>query len=161
MNNKIYKIKTQIKRIPKGLYNLYYFFWVIWNYEVWDYQYNLDIFKRTFPRTRDCLKNGITKSGKEDAENIDRFLELIEEKDLREVSPEYKYLKKNYNVYNNGTNKLFKIIGGFEKTLSKPTLPVGKRPRYNQLVKREITWNKARWNRGWNILRDEIQGWWE
>ena len=43
---------------PKGVYNIFYFWRVVWNFRPWDHHGQLSFWERSLPRLRDSIDNG-------------------------------------------------------------------------------------------------------
>lgn len=65
-----------MKNIIIGIKNLWKFRKVVWDFRPYDYSFNLDLLIESLKLTSPHLRNGITLSGPDDADNIDRFIEL-------------------------------------------------------------------------------------
>jgi len=64
---------------PKGVYNIYYFWRVIWNFRPWDSSYQFSFIQRGLPRLREAMANGyeIELSLNKKLEKVDIMIEIL------------------------------------------------------------------------------------
>ena len=64
---------------PKGVYNIFYFWKVVWNFRPWDSSYQFSFMQRALPRLREAMANGheIELSLNKKLEKIDIMIEIL------------------------------------------------------------------------------------
>lgn len=64
---------------PKGVYNIFYFWRVVWNFRPWDHHGQLSLWEKSMPRLRDSIKNGneIRISADKKVAQMDKLIEII------------------------------------------------------------------------------------
>lgn len=75
---------------------------IVWNTRAWDYQYTLNLMRYHLLEVAECLENGITASGKEDAKKIRYVCALIKRLDdgsAWDMSHDYKKAQELEETY--------------------------------------------------------------
>lgn len=64
---------------PKGVYNIFYFWRVVWNFRPWDSSYQFSFIQRGLPRLREAMANGyeIELSLNKKLEKVDIMIEIL------------------------------------------------------------------------------------
>jgi len=64
---------------PKGVYNIFYFWRVVWNFRPWGHHGQLSLWERSMPRLRDELVKGneIRLSANKKIEQMNKLIEII------------------------------------------------------------------------------------
>jgi len=64
---------------PKGVYNIFYFWRVVWNFRPWDSSYQFSFMQRGLPRLREAMANGyeIELSLNKKLEKVDIMIEIL------------------------------------------------------------------------------------
>jgi hypothetical protein len=64
---------------PKGVYNIFYFWRVVWNFRPWDSGYQFSFMTRALPRLRDAIANGheIELSRNKKLDKINIMIEIL------------------------------------------------------------------------------------
>lgn len=64
---------------PKGVYNIFYFWRVVWNFRPWDSSYQFSFMQRGLPRLREAMSNGyeIELSLNKKLEKVDIMIEIL------------------------------------------------------------------------------------
>lgn len=122
-----------IKKFWIFLKNVWYFRKELWEYRDWDWEYCMAFLRRSLMPLRDTLENGYTKSGKDDAKSIQRFLDATDEKEFWDMCPK---MKDHYDG--------LKEVSWQER---------------KRLFYEEALWEEARWKRAMTEL-NKMREWW-
>lgn len=140
-----------IKRISGSLYNFWKFRKEIYNFQPWDYRYNLALARKSLEFTADYIEEKDRYvDAQKNAKDIREFIRCTDNKEFFDVSEEY-------NTYITSLN--FKKIkdkpGHYHLISDKFT-----EERGDTLSKRAIKWEKARWNRAYKLIKN-LHSWWD
>jgi hypothetical protein len=155
--NKFYwkMLWNNIRRIPQCLYNFWRFRKEVYNFQPWDYRYNIELFRASLSQTADYIeKNKRYTEWERDVNDIRMFLECTNDKNFYDVCKEYDEYLSNLD---------YKFIPFDEKSSELIFINNSKisEERAEQLTKRANMWEQARWNRAWNLVRDRMTSWWD
>ncbi len=139
-----------MKSFLTGIYNLWYFRKVVWNFRWWDYVHNLELLQKSFEYSSDYHKlhgNG------ENSQTISTELSLAT-KMLERV--------RSHSFIDEAQNEL-------NYTLA-PVYIVGNRLQHGEgydKIKEDQVWSRAKeleidnWNKLWKLLKSKMQTWWD
>lgn len=92
---------------PKGVYNIFYFWRVVWNFRPWGYHGQLSLWEKSMPRLRDSIKNGneIRQSADKKVAQMDKLIEIISR-----LNEDY-YIKYAEEQLGHGVDTSYGIFG--------------------------------------------------
>lgn len=147
---------TFLRNFFTGISNLWYFRKVIWNFRWWDYQYNLEVFAKTWECTRDgILKKGIHLCKSEDIIQIQELLDELkrfnEQPFIEEAEQKIGYKLIGFD---------FEDIPGTE--LSQLVDKPGKdKEKTNQVLDLAHKLEEENWEKIWKLCKENMRGWWD
>lgn len=144
-------------KLKTGIYNLYYFFSVIWNHRWWDYHFHLYLLEKSLEYQKDhTLKFGNHTRSKEDAAEINELIQLLKK-------------RRGYNFYREAEQ----IIGyeidtdwTFEKIPNKDCYKMVHGPNHNPELEKKVfdlvhQFEQENWENIWKTCSEKMQNWWD
>lgn len=148
---------NNVQRIPDCLWNFWRFRKEVYNFQPWDYRYNLDLFRASLSKTADYIeKHDRYVRAQDDVKDIKMFLKCTDKREFWDVCEEYNDYISNSEMYFEDTGKGDNT--SYMKFKNNSSII---EDRKNQLTKRAIAWEQARWNRAWSLVKNNMQGWWD
>jgi hypothetical protein len=151
-----------ILKLPfRFLKNVWLFRKELWNFREFDYRFNLQIFMRSLELTSRHLDGGccVSEGKQEEAENIREFIRLMKFADAPEDEAERLtgiLLNEAYSNFGDGiTKRDYKWMKNDPSTWTENQK---KYIIYNEKCKQiELEY----WEKGMNLLREEMRSWWD
>lgn len=147
-----------MKNILTGIYNLWYFRKVVWNFRWWDYTYNLRLFQESLKYTaRELETKGCHGSAKEDAADIRNVIVLLEkvktDKFVEEAEQQIGYELKGFDFEEAELN-------------GKPVYKLVVKPDTDKEKSREVCrlsdeLEENNWNKIWDEIKLKMRRWWD
>ena len=134
------EIAWKFRRFKQGIENIVHFSRVIWNFEPWDWEYNMQVFLKSLELTGKHLKNSTLVNGKQDAQEIEEVIHLLDSKvEFKPVDEllEEGILNRTVNITEEQKTKLKNYFAEEEEFIG------------------------ARWSQGMDILKIKMRNWWE
>lgn len=145
-----------MKSFFTGIYNLWYFRKVIWNFRWWDYQFNLDLFEKSWEYTKDGIsKKGIHLEKNNDVQEIQELLDELKRFNnqpfLEEAEKEIGYKLVGFDFEKIPGTDLCRMVDNPGKDEEKTKLVLD---RCHEL-------EEENWNKIWEICQKNMRGWWD
>jgi len=145
-----------MKSILTGIYNLWFFRKVIWNFRWYDWSFNLDLFQRSLQYTcREIETRGTHLSVPESVQDMRRVIWLLEkvrsDEFIKEAEDSVGYELKGFDFKPLEGKKGYELVDapGTDKVKSKKVTDLARKLE------------EENWEEIWKIVDGKMRNWWD
>ena len=139
-----------MKQFFTGIYNLWYFRKVIWNFRWWDYVHNIELLQKSFEYSaKHTRRHGCSENHEQTADEMELFVELLDKvrtaNFINQAEKIVGYELKNWEI----------IDGKLIKSLSDA------RSKEREVLDMANKLETDNWNNIWQLAKMHMQTWWD